>query len=576
MGIRIILLAILIISGSATAQNWYTISGNNQKNGVTKMTGPVSVSSPFWSVNSTNSSVWGNAVYTWNNLFVTARITFSPSYRGKIELRSLNNGSLIWEKTIADTSIMYAVGFNEDAVYACDYKTGKLYALKISDGSVLWSVNSDMFPGNTGICFAPNGDPIIFGKRLNRKTGIPVWTNNYTIPVGPDGGYVVYGNTYYHWTGSIVTPKKLIAIDINTGQIKYQSAELPGDGDQENDLIVGPDGTIYIARDGGSLHAFTDNGSGFTQKWSLSPAVLVKSFSPGNTLYCANVNYGTNSGKLMRVNGNTGQVIDSVSSNIPAGYITVDNDSTVFVTTVEAGNGRYFAFTPDLLTIKWQLSVPYNYYSGCPMGKDGVFITAGSGTQINAYKQSISRKPVADFYTPVRDTTQGSLLNFFDLSSYNPTNWFWDFGAGTPSTSTQQNPVNIQFPVGTHAVKLIATNSYGSDTLIKTQYINIVAGSGIKKLSDVVPEKFVLKQNYPNPFNPSTSIEFKLNVTSLVTLEIFDIKGRKVETLLNNETMSSGIYKVNFTGDNLSSGVYFYNIRTDKGVNDTRTMLLVK
>lgn len=576
MAIRIILLAILIISGSATAQNWYTISGNNQKNGVTKMTGPISVSSPYWSVNSTNSSVWGNSVYTWNNLFVTARITFSPSYLGKIELRSLNDGSLIWEKTIADTSIMYAVGFNEDAVYACDYKTKKLYALKISDGSVLWSVNSDMFPGNTGICFAPNGDPIIFGKRLSRKTGIPVWTNNYIIPVGPDGGYVVYGNTYYHWTGSIVTPKKLISIDINTGQTKYQSAELPGDGDQENDLIIGPDGTIYISRDGGSLHAFTDNGSGFTQKWSLSPAVLVKSFGPDNTLYCANVNYGTSSGKLMRVNGNTGQVIDSVSSNIPAGYITVDNDSTVFVTTVEAGNGRYFAFTPDLLTIKWQLNVPYNYYSGCPIGKDGVFITAGSGTQINAYKQSISRKPVADFYTPVRDTTQGSLLSFYDLSSYNPTNWLWDFGAGTPSTSTQQNPVNIQFPVGTHAVKLIATNSYGSDTLIKTQYINIVAGSGIKKLSDVVPEKFVLKQNYPNPFNPSTSIEFKLNVTSLVTLEIFDIKGRKVETLLNNETMSSGIYKVNFTGDNLSSGVYFYNLKTDKGVNDTRTMLLVK
>ncbi len=576
MGIRIILLAIFIISGSATAQNWYTISGNNQKNGVTKMTGPLSVSSPYWSVNSTNSSVWGNSVYTWNNLFVTARITFSPSYLGKIELRSLNDGSLIWEKTIADTSIMYAVGFNEDAVYACDYKTKKLYALKISDGSVLWSVNSDMFPGNTGICFVPNGDPIIFGKRLNRKTGIPVWTNNYIIPVGPDGGYVVYGNTYYHWTGSIVTPKKLIAIDINTGQTKYQSAELPGDGDQENDLIIGPDGTIYIARDGGSLHAFTDNGSGFTQKWSLSPAVLVKSFGPNNTLYCANVNYGTNSGKLMRVNGNTGQVIDSVSSNIPAGYITVDNDSTVFVTTVEAGNGRYFAFTPDLLTIKWQLNVPYNYYSGCPIGKDGVFITAGSGTQINAYKQTVTRKPVVDFYTPVRDTIQGSLINFFDLSSYNPTNWFWDFGAGTPSTSTQQNPINIQFPVGTHAVKLIASNSYGSDTLIKTQYINIVAGSGIKKLSDVVPEKFVLKQNYPNPFNPSTSIEFKLNVTSFVTLEIFDIKGRKVETLLNNETMSSGIYKVNFTGDNLSSGVYFYNIRNDKGVNDTRTMLLVK
>jgi PKD repeat protein len=576
MRTKIILLAVLIISYSASAQNWYTISGNNRKNGVTKMTGPVSVSSPYWSVNSSNSTVWGNTVYTWNNLFVTARITLSPSYRGKIELRSLTNGSLIWEKTIADTSIMYAVGFNEDAVYACDYKTGKLYALKISDGSVLWSVNSDMFPGNTGICFAPNGDPIIFGKRINRKTGIAVWTNNYTIPVGPDGGYVVHGNTYYHWTGSIVSPKKLIAIDIQTGTTKYYSADLPGDGDQENDLTVGPDGTIYIARDGGALHAFTDNGSGFTQKWSLSPAVLVKSIGPDNTLYCANVNYGTNSGKLMRVNGNTGQVIDSVSSNIPAGYITVDYDSTVYVTTVEAGNGRYFAFTPDLQTIKWQLNVPYNYYSGCPIGKEGVFITIGNGTQINAYKPTISRKPVADFYTLVRDTIQGSMLNFFDLSSYNPTEWHWDFGAGTPSNSTQQNPTNIQFPAGTHAVRLIAINAFGSDTLIKTQYINISSGSGIKKLSDLVPDKFMLKQNYPNPFNPSTSIEFNLNVTSRVTLNIYDIKGRKIESLINNETMSSGIYKVNFSGNNLSSGIYFFNIKTDKGVNETKTMMLIK
>lgn len=576
MRFEIILLAVLIITGSVSAQNWYTISGNNQKNGVTKMTGPVTVSSPYWSVNSTNSTVWGNTVYTWKDMFVTARITFSPSYRGKIELRSLTNGSLIWEKTIADTSIMYAVGFNEDAVYACDYKTGKLYALKISDGSVMWVVNSDMFPGNTGICFAPNGDPVIFGKRINRKTGIPVWTNNYIIPVGPDGGYVVYGNTYYHWTGSIVTPKKLIAIDIQTGATKYYSTDLPGDGDQENDLIVGPDGTIYIARDGGSLHAFTDSGSGFTQKWALTPAVLVKSIGHDNTLYCANVNYGTNSGKLMRVNGNTGQVIDSVSSNIPAGYITVDLDSTVYVTTVEAGNGRYYAFTPDLLSIKWQLNVPYNYYSGCPIGKEGVFITAGSGTQINAYKQTVSRKPVADFYTPVRDTIQGSMLNFYDISSYNPTNWLWDFGAGIPSTSTQQNPENIQFPVGIHAVKLIAANSYGSDTLNKIQYINIVSGSGIKKLSDIVPEKFILKQNYPNPFNPSTDIEFNLNVTSRVTLSIYDIKGSIVASLINNETMSSGIYKVNFTGKNLSSGIYFYNIRTDKGVNETKTMMLIK
>ena len=124
---NILLLALIFLATSAFAQNWSTLAGSNQKNGLTKMNGPVSVTTPYWTVNSTNSSVWGNAIYTFGDKFATSRITFSPSYRGKVELRDMTNGALIWEKTIADTSIMYVVGFTEDAVYACDYKTAKLY-----------------------------------------------------------------------------------------------------------------------------------------------------------------------------------------------------------------------------------------------------------------------------------------------------------------------------------------------------------------------------------------------------------------------------------------------------------------
>ena len=121
----------VLISSASFAQNWSTLAGSNQKNGVTKMNGPVSTTTSYWSVNSTNSSVWGNAIYTFGDKFATARTTFSPSYRGKVELRNLINGALIWEKTIADTSIMYVVGFTEDAVYACDYKTSKFYSLSV-------------------------------------------------------------------------------------------------------------------------------------------------------------------------------------------------------------------------------------------------------------------------------------------------------------------------------------------------------------------------------------------------------------------------------------------------------------
>lgn len=558
------------------AQNWYTYAGSNQKNGLTKLTGPTSVSTPYWTINSTNSTVWGNAVYTFGNKFVTSRTILSP-YTGKIEMRDLTSGALIWEKTLSDTSRMFAVGFTEDAVYACDYKTAKLYALTVDSGKVKWNINSDMFPGNTGICFAPDGDPIIFGKRLDRKTGIPKWTNSYIIPVGPDGGFVVFGNTYYHWTGGLTTPKKLIAIDINTGTTKYQSADLPGDGDQENDLVAGPDGTIYIARDGGSLHAFTDNGSGFTQKWALAPAVLVKSFGPDNVLYCANVNYGANSGKLMRVNGLTGVVIDSVSSNIPAGYVTVGYDSTVYVNTVEAANGRLFAFTPDLQTTKWQLNLPYTYYMGCPLGKEGVFVAIGSGTQITAYKPNINRKPVADFRSSGRDITITSTVNFFDQSSYSPTSWSWTFAGGIPSTSTSQNPTGITYnTMGIYEVKLIATNSFGSDTITRSQYVFVVQFSGISGNVSETPKEFKLEQNYPNPFNPSTSIEFDIPKSGSVSLILYDITGKEVKKILNETNYIAGSHKIQFNGYGLSSGVYFYSLYYEGGLVDTRKMIILK
>jgi PKD repeat protein len=567
--------AIIFVCSCLFAQNWYTFAGSNQKNGLTKLTGPISVSSAYWTVNSTNSTVWGNAVYTFGNKFVTSRTILSP-YTGKIELRDLTSGALFWEKTLSDTSRMYAVGFSEDAIYACDYKTGILYALTVDSGRVKWSINSDMFPGNTGICFAPDGDPIIFGKRLDRKTGIPKWTNSYIIPVGPDGGYVVSGNTYYHWTGSIVTDKKLIAIDINSGIIKYMSNALPGDGDQENDLVIGPDGTIYITRDGntGSLYAFTDNGSGFTQKWALNPGVLVKSFGPNNVIYCANANNGISSGKLMRVNGLNGTVIDS--STMPAGYVTVGYDTTVYVNTVEAANGRIFAFTPDLQTIKWQMNLPYDYYSGCPLGKEGVFVAIGSGTQITAYKPTINRKPVADFRVSKRDINISQSVDFFDQSSYSPTSWNWTFTGGTPSSSTSQNPTGIVYNTqGIYEVKLIASNSFGSDTMNKTSYIFVTQGVGIVNNNSVVKD-FRLEQNYPNPYNPTTTIEFSIPKDGLVSLIAYDITGKEVKKILNNINYNSGNHKLQFTGYGLSSGIYFYTLYFNGERKDTKKMLMTK
>lgn len=572
------LVIILIASINITAQNWITTGGNMQKNGLSKITGP-STSNQYWQVNSTNNTLWGNSVFTWGNKFVTSRVTFTPSYRAKLELRDLTSGALIWEKQIADTSIMYAVGFNEDAVYANDYKTGKLYSLNITDGSVKWFVTSAMFGGNMGLCFTPIGDIITYGKRINKMTGAVMWTNNYIIPVGPDESYCLYGNTYYHWTGSIVTPKKLIAIDINSGATKYTSQDLPGDGDQENDLIIGPDGVIYITRDGGALYAFADNGSGFQLLWSNPAQLIVKGFAKDGTVLSQSV-----TGRLVRINRSNGNVIDSTTSTYGSQLYTriaTAADSTIFLNNGEIGTGKYFALTPNLQTEKWSFNAPYNYYSCPSLGKEGVMILIGAGTSITAYKTtSANLKPVADFYARSASfnnniTYPDMPVNFFEQSSYNATSWLWSFPGSMTPTSSQQNPTNILYlSTGVYNVTLVATNGFGQDTLLRSEYISVINLSGITNLGGEIPKSYALYQNYPNPFNPTTKIKFGLSKQSMVKLTVYDITGKLAGTLIN-EPKAAGNYEVEFNAENLSSGAYFYKIEVGE-FTDIKKMILLK
>lgn len=89
------------------------------------------------------------------------------------------------------------------------------------------------------------------------------------------------------------------------------------------------------------------------------------------------------------------------------------------------------------------------------------------------------------------------------------------------------------------------------------------------------PGEYFLDQNYPNPFNPSTSIRFGLNEQSTVDLRIYDILGREIAVLINNQMKSAGTYNVDFSAGNLSSGTYVYRLKTDNFV-EARKMILIK
>lgn len=94
---------------------------------------------------------------------------------------------------------------------------------------------------------------------------------------------------------------------------------------------------------------------------------------------------------------------------------------------------------------------------------------------------------------------------------------------------------------------------------------------------DLTPEQYALYQNYPNPFNPTTTIEFDLSQQSVVSLKVYDVLGREVATLLDNEPMDEGYQQLTFDASNLSSGMYFYRLNVDDGqFQQMKKMMLIK
>ena len=97
---------------------------------------------------------------------------------------------------------------------------------------------------------------------------------------------------------------------------------------------------------------------------------------------------------------------------------------------------------------------------------------------------------------------------------------------------------------------------------------------GIQPTSTIVPEKFSLYQNYPNPFNPATTIKFDIRNSAFTMLSVFDILGREIQILVNEE-LKTGSYSLVFDGSEYNSGVYFCRL-TSGDFTETKRMLLIK
>jgi len=131
---------------------------------------------------------------------------------------------------------------------------------------------------------------------------------------------------------------------------------------------------------------------------------------------------------------------------------------------------------------------------------------------------------------------------------------------------------------GNYEVGTLLQNN-GENAIISSLMLLFSPNSGQGTVSNeednVTPTEFELLQNYPNPFNPSTNISFSIPTASEVSLKVYDLLGREVATLINNERMQAGLQSVTFDAGHLSSGVYIYQLTSGQNTS-TKKMLLIK
>ncbi|MGE5498482.1 MAG: M20/M25/M40 family metallo-hydrolase [Syntrophothermus sp.] len=187
--------------------------------------------------------------------------------------------------------------------------------------------------------------------------------------------------------------------------------------------------------------------------------------------------------------------------------------------------------------------------------------------QVDASKSPVKNSGLLDRVERIYPSPSGKAIYSYNSNSFD--NPLKDLPVGIEYMGSDYKTVLLSFPL--YYIK----ESQAKDFLKYLLVSKFQEVTALKEQSpESMPSDFIMEQNYPNPFNPVTTISYSIPMVSYVELKVYDMLGREVSSLVN-EQKSAGEYKVQFDGSSLPSGVYIYNIKAGR-FSASKKLILIK
>lgn len=560
-----------------------------------------------------SQAIWNSQTSgTFENLNGIYMVNSSTAYavgNNGIVLKTTNGGQTWVQKNVPASTNNLSVYFQSAMTGFVGNQNAMVY--KTVDGGDNWEVNGSASTyAITSVCFtsALTGYCGDHYSNIQKSTddGQTWWTLTTTpgydaklFFMNDNRGYAVdnYGYFYttsnggYNWTNVRVSTDTLSSVYFITSTIGY---------------VAGDSGRVFKTTNGGTNWNLLTTGTTVKLN-SLYVQNLNEIYACGNygtIMYSSNggtswigETHGTNNLNSMNFVGST--LIGSAAGDIGTIYRTY----TMGIGCVGSGTApASYPFTTywmDSRTDMLYLASEINSYGTSP----------GYLTKLGFYISSVDTLTMNGFNIKIQNTSLTTLSDFVN------TGWTVIYNGNYKITSTGLQYINLPQPYfnwnGTSNLLIeicfnnsrytLSSNVYSTDAPNMTfhQHQDLPAGdgctdittgalqttrpnicfttqilSGVTGNNKLIPDKYYLSQNYPNPFNPVTKIKYGLPKQSYVTLKIFDLLGREIKTLVN-EQLQAGEYITDFNAFDLPSGTYFYRLQTNN-FTETKKLILLK